>query len=297
MAKDFFDDIGEMGLLGELLGGMVSGIAGSGLVPENTPEGKVFTSQSELFKLKKQEAVLLLEVGKQAYDKDPSAFPQDEKLKLIHENMAELQAIIDAANKEQSQNEDSEENKAKSSSGKKEKSQAQKEADAAYVAAVSKFDTPDTRICKNCETRIRDPKMTSCFYCGESLEVTENSDESTDGSYIGKYYMTSFVAPEGMSEEEFQQAQQFLDAFATSAGVNSWELNTVEFFEGNKAMVKLMFDGKIKECTYTLNGNTISVIDDEGDEVLNLLIDGDVLVSEKEDFEGKMIYTKTTPVK
>jgi len=103
MAEDFFKDISQMGVLGDMLGGMVSGIAGSGLIPKNTPEGKLLAAQSELFSLRKQEAELLLEVGRQAYDENPSAYPQDSKLRLIRLNIAAAQSAADEANQAQEQ--------------------------------------------------------------------------------------------------------------------------------------------------------------------------------------------------
>ena len=50
MANDLF------GGLGGALGGLVGGLANSGLVPKDTPEGKLFAAQSELSGLQKQEA-------------------------------------------------------------------------------------------------------------------------------------------------------------------------------------------------------------------------------------------------
>lgn len=46
------------------LGGLVGGLANSGLVPKDTPEGKLFAAQSELSGLQKQEADILAEIGR-----------------------------------------------------------------------------------------------------------------------------------------------------------------------------------------------------------------------------------------
>ena len=295
MAKDFFEDIGELGVLGDILGGMVSGLAGSGLVPKNSPDGRLFTAQSEMFKLKKQEAELLLEVGRQAYKQNPTAFPQNEKLKLIHANMAEAQVEIDEANREKEQSSQEE----SPVSGRTESNTNKEDAREAYIRAASEFDTPDTRICKKCETRIRDPKVTECFYCGESLNVNEKTEKtgergSMNKNFTGKYYMVMFEMPEGTGEEEHQQALQMLEAMAESADTNTWELNTVEFFDDTRTNVKLMFDGSVSECTYTIEENKIKVVDAEGDEIMRLFAAGDTLVHEKEGF-GKLIFSKTPP--
>ena len=65
MANDLF------GGLGGALGGLVGGLANSGLVPKDTPEGKLFAAQSELSGLQKQEADILAEIGRQAYGQNP----------------------------------------------------------------------------------------------------------------------------------------------------------------------------------------------------------------------------------
>ena len=54
MANDLF------GGLGGALGGLVGGLANSGLVPKDTPEGKLFAAQSELSGLQKQEADMII---------------------------------------------------------------------------------------------------------------------------------------------------------------------------------------------------------------------------------------------
>ena len=86
MANDLF------GGLGGALGGLVGGLANSGLVPKDTPEGKLFAAQSELSGLQKQEADILAEIGRQAYGQNPDAWPQSNKLKLIQSNIAALQS-------------------------------------------------------------------------------------------------------------------------------------------------------------------------------------------------------------
>jgi len=94
MADDLF---GGFGALGDLMGGL----AKSGLVPKDTPEGQLLAAQSELSDLQKQESELLLEVGRAAYAQDPSSWPQDGKLQLIQQNIATAQNTLQEAKRAQ----------------------------------------------------------------------------------------------------------------------------------------------------------------------------------------------------
>ena len=75
--------------MGNLLGGLAKSV-----VPQDTPEGKLIAAQSDVSDLQKQESALLLEIGRQAYDANPSAWPQDAKLKLIRQNLASAQGSL-----------------------------------------------------------------------------------------------------------------------------------------------------------------------------------------------------------
>ncbi len=97
MANDLF------GNLGGTLGGIMGGLAKSGLVPKDTPEGKLLVAQSELADLQKQENEILQEIGRQAYVQNPSVWPEDAKLKLIQQNIAAAQAVLNEAKQEQEQ--------------------------------------------------------------------------------------------------------------------------------------------------------------------------------------------------
>jgi hypothetical protein len=96
MANDLFGSLGNLGNLGGILGGIAKSV-----VPKDTPEGKLLAAQTELTDLQKQESELLLEIGKAAYEQNPSAWPQDAKLKLISQNIAAAQSTLDEANKSQ----------------------------------------------------------------------------------------------------------------------------------------------------------------------------------------------------
>lgn len=96
--NDFLGGLGNLGNLGGILGGIAKSV-----VPKDTPEGKLLSAQSELSDLQKQEDEILLEIGKQAYRQNPSAWPQDAKLKLIQQNITAAQATLDGAKQAQEQ--------------------------------------------------------------------------------------------------------------------------------------------------------------------------------------------------
>jgi hypothetical protein len=95
MANDLFGGLGSLGGLGDVLGGIAKSV-----VPKDTPEGKLLAAQSDLSDLQKQESELLLEIGRAAYEQNPSAWPQDSKLKLIQQNIAAAQSTLDEAKTE-----------------------------------------------------------------------------------------------------------------------------------------------------------------------------------------------------
>ncbi|MDR2035848.1 MAG: zinc ribbon domain-containing protein [Coriobacteriales bacterium] len=96
MADNLF---GGLGALGDLMGGL----AKSGLVSKDTPEGRLLAAQSDLSDLQKQESELLLEIGRKAYAQNPSAWPEDSKLQLIQQNKAAAEAALSEAQQGQEQ--------------------------------------------------------------------------------------------------------------------------------------------------------------------------------------------------
>ena len=150
MANDLF---GGLGNLGGALGGLMGGLAKSGLVPKDTPEGKLLAAQSELADFQKQESELLLEIGRQAYERNPAEWPQDAKLKLIQQNIAAAQATLDEAK------------------------QAQEQAEAAKAAADAVGKCPNcghknadgVKFCQECGTKLGAPAKTFCTACGAEL--------------------------------------------------------------------------------------------------------------------------------
>jgi len=153
MPNDLFGGLGGLGGLGGALGGLMGGLANSGLVPKDTPEGKLLTAQSELSGLQRQENEIFIEIGRQAYAQSPSSWPQDAKLKLIQENIASAQAILDEAK------------------------QAQEAADAEKAAQDAKGRCPGcgyknaegVKFCQECGTPLAAAGPARCASCGAEL--------------------------------------------------------------------------------------------------------------------------------
>ncbi len=150
MANDLF---GGLGNLGGALGGLMGGLAKSGLVPMDTAEGKLLAAQSELADYQKQESELLLEIGRQAYERNPAEWPQDTKLKLIQQNIAAAQATLDEAK------------------------QAQGQAEAEKAAADAAGKCPNcghknadgVKFCQECGSKLGAPAKAFCTSCGAEL--------------------------------------------------------------------------------------------------------------------------------
>ena len=148
MANDSFKGLGSFGGLGDIIGGIAKSV-----VPKDTPEGKLLAAQSDLSDLQKQEGDILLEIGNQAYEQNPSAWPQDAKLKLIRQNIAEAQAILNDAK------------------------QAQEQADAARAAEDAKgrchecgHKNPEgVKFCQECGSPLAPAGPKHCTTCGAEL--------------------------------------------------------------------------------------------------------------------------------
>lgn len=150
MANDLF---GGLGNLGGALEGLMGGFAKSGLVPKDTPEGMLFSAQTELSDLQKQESEILSEIGRQAYEQNPTAWPQDAKMKLIRQNIAATQNTLNSAK------------------------QAQEQAEAAKKAGDAKGRCPNCgyknqegiKFCQECGTPLTAPATKFCTSCGAEL--------------------------------------------------------------------------------------------------------------------------------
>jgi len=153
MSDNLIGNFGNMGGLGGALGGLMGGLAKSGLVPTDTPDGKLMLAQTELSDLQKQESEILIEIGRQAYNQNPAAWPQDSKLKLIHENMRTAQATLDEAKQAQTQ------------------AQAAKAAEDAIGRCPScGYKNADgVKFCQECGTPLGAPVKSFCGSCGAEL--------------------------------------------------------------------------------------------------------------------------------
>jgi len=144
MTSDLF---GSLGSFGSILGGLAKSV-----MPQDSAEGKLFTAQSDVSDLQKQESALLLEIGRQAYEQNPSAWPQDAKLKLIRQNLASAQGALGEAQ------------------------QAQQQAEAAKAAEDAKGRCPNcgtknpdgVKFCQECGAALGGGK-TYCKSCGAEL--------------------------------------------------------------------------------------------------------------------------------
>ena len=90
MANDFF------GGLGGALGGLMSGLAKSGLAPKDDPAVKLMNAQSEVSELRKQESEILEDIGRQAFERNPSMWPQADKLNLVRMNLNAAEGTLNA---------------------------------------------------------------------------------------------------------------------------------------------------------------------------------------------------------
>jgi len=150
MANDLF---GGLGNLGGAFGGLMGGLAKSGFVPKDSPEGKLLAAQTELSELQKQESDIMLEIGRQAYEQNPSAWPQDAKLKLIRQNIVATQAALSAAKRAQEQ------------------AEAEKKAeDAKGRCANCDHKNPEgVKFCQECGTPLTPAGSKFCTSCGAEL--------------------------------------------------------------------------------------------------------------------------------
>lgn len=80
-------------------GGLMKGL--SGFMPQDDPDVKVMTAQSEISDLKKQETELYAQIGRQVLAKGDVQFPElESKLRLVHENMSVAQEKLKNAQTE-----------------------------------------------------------------------------------------------------------------------------------------------------------------------------------------------------
>jgi hypothetical protein len=146
MANDIFGSIG----------GFFDSIA-KGVVPANTPDSKIVSAQVDIKNLKAQESQVMEEIGRAAYEANPTAWEQDDKIKLIRQNLASAQAVLDEATKQ------------------KEAEEAAKTAQSQALTCPNPecghINPEGTKFCQNCGTKlgIETPTKTFCTSCGAEL--------------------------------------------------------------------------------------------------------------------------------
>jgi len=82
------------GGLGNVIGGIASELAKSGIAPQDDPTVKMINAQSELSNLHKKETELYAAIGREAYGANPSAYAQAEDLGRITGDIATIEEKI-----------------------------------------------------------------------------------------------------------------------------------------------------------------------------------------------------------
>ena len=90
MVNDLLGGLSSLGEFGNIIGGLAKN-------PVFKDTGKLLTTQKDLLELQKKEKDLLIEIGRQAYEHNPTAWPQSEKLMQIQHDIAEAKALLDEA--------------------------------------------------------------------------------------------------------------------------------------------------------------------------------------------------------
>ncbi|MCL2784394.1 MAG: zinc ribbon domain-containing protein [Propionibacteriaceae bacterium] len=142
MTNDIF------GGLGDLFGGFAKSV-----LPKDSPEGQLMAAASDVADLQKQEADLLVEIGREAYEQNPSAWAQDTKLTLIQQNLEAAKAALDTVKQTQEQAQ-----------------AAQAEEDAKGRCSKCGNKNPESvKFCQGCGTPLGEPPKSTCTTCGADL--------------------------------------------------------------------------------------------------------------------------------
>lgn len=131
------------------LGGLMKGL--SGFMPQDDPDVKVMTAQSEINDLKKQETELYAQIGRQALAKGEVQFPElESKLHLVQGNMSMAQE------------------KLKNAQAEKDAMEAAKRAedDKQTCPQCGSCNPDGTKFCQECGAKLG---ATKCRGCGEEL--------------------------------------------------------------------------------------------------------------------------------
>ncbi len=131
------------------LGGLMKGL--SGFMPQNDPNVKLMTAQSELSDLQRQEAELYVQIGKQALKQESGRFPElERRLKLVQENLLEAADKLKRAQAE-----------------KDAKEAAQQAEEQEHTCPSCGYLNPDgVKFCQECGAKLGTSK---CVKCGAPL--------------------------------------------------------------------------------------------------------------------------------
>lgn len=138
---------------GNFLGGLNGLMKGlSGIMPQDNPETKLMTTQSEINDLKKKEVELYAEIGKVACSKYPGAFADlENQLKLVQSSLDTEQKKLDDIKAE-----------------KEKADQAQRTIEEDALCPSCGYRNPEgVKFCQECGTKLGVKKF--CPNCGELL--------------------------------------------------------------------------------------------------------------------------------
>ena len=112
-----------------------------------------------------------------------------------------------------------------------------------------------------------------------------------DKKFDGKYYMVSLEKVK--STDDFSQIMSMMEEMSELSGKNIYELNTLEFFDGNRIKANFMGSEEV-EGTYIIKGNSIYAFEDDGYSIALLKIEGDTLTMVN--YMGKITFGTAPPV-
>lgn len=139
------------------LGGLMKGL--SGFMPQDDPDTKLFQAQTEVADLEEQANGIYAEIGKEAYGKNPSAWPQADRLRLVLSNLDAAKSKQDALVKEKQAAE-----------------QAKAAADSVGTCPSCGYkNSEQTKFCSECGTKLGAARCRACGielapgtrFCGE----------------------------------------------------------------------------------------------------------------------------------
>ncbi len=139
-------------------GGLLKGL--SGFMPQDNPDMKLFTAQSELGEFEKQELELYAQIGKQALMRGSGQFPElESRLALVQENLSAAKAKLQSAQTEKEAAE----------------SAARAETDRLTCSSCGHVNPDGVKFCQECGSKLGASKCSACGaplapgirFCGE----------------------------------------------------------------------------------------------------------------------------------